>query len=156
MVYSLFRVLVISSGFYFAFLKLIKNCIEIYSVLFTTILLFVLSCIRVFGETSSLMVYSLFRVLVISSGFYFSFLYLNKNCTEIPIILIYDYTTIRPFVYSCISVFAILFLLFSDYTTILLFDYTTIRLLNYFFSYYTTIRLYDYTIIRLFVLSIRN
>ena len=83
-VYSLFRVLVISSGFYFAFLKLIKNCIEIYSVLFPTILLFdyttkrlfVVSFIRLFDETSSLMVYSCIRVFV--------------------------YSCIRVFVYSCI------------------------------------------------------
>jgi hypothetical protein len=78
----------------------VYSCIRVF--VYSCIRLFVYSCIRVFGETSSLMVYSLFRVPVISSGFYFAFLKLNKNCIEIPIILLYDYTTIRPFVYSCI------------------------------------------------------
>ena len=106
MVYSLFRVFVyscirrdfVSNGIF------VYSCIRhfvftIFRLFYYTIIrLFVLSCIRVFGETSSLMVYSLFRVLVISSGFYFAFLKLNKNCIEIPIILLHYYTTNNCFV----------------------------------------------------------
>ena len=129
----------------FRFLLFVYQRIRVFALLF---LLFPIILLHDY-TTIHCFVYSFIGILVISSGFYFALLKLIKNCIEIPIILIYDYKTIRPFVYSCIRVFAILFLLFSDYTIIRLYYYTTKRLFVV-----SCIGIFEYQCIRNFVFTI--